>query len=241
MSRRYQSVVFIVLSLFANYVLADTKLVPPIKSDQLKQSNAGAYLGMGIDLLPSELSAQLPEDIMIGQGILVSGFTQNSPAPKQGIKLYDILLNYNGIPIKHPRQFIKLIKKDKPDNKIKLTIARQGKLITLPMTMGSENYPLDKDQLDYQYNMQTLGYDGYVLKMTSKNYFDATIRFLAADGVVRRRSFKGYYNRIMPEIQAAPDMSRFAKQKLMSLITERKNDEDGWFGDWLPFSDGVFF
>jgi hypothetical protein len=106
--------------------------------------------------------------------------------------------------------------------------------------MGAQNYPLDKDQLDYQFDMQMMGYRGFKMKMPSKNYFEATIRFLAPDGVVRRRTFKGYYNQIMPEIQAAPDLSRFAKQKLTSVISERKNDEDGWFGDWMPFSDGNF-
>ena len=86
-----------------------------------------------------------------------------------------------------------------------------------------------------------MGYSGYQMKMPSKNYFETTIRFLAPDGVVRRRTFKGYYNRIIPEIQAAPDLSRTAKQKLTSVISERKTEEDGWFGDWMPFSDGNFF
>jgi len=240
MSRLKQTLMIIMLSLFAGTTTASTSLAPPIKTDQLKQSNVGAYLGMGLDLLPEELVAQLPEDVLIGQGILISGFRADSPAPKQGVKLYDILLNYNDIPIKHPRQFIQLLKRDKPQNTAKLSIVRQGKIITLPVIVGSQNYPLDADQLDYQFNMQVMGYDGFKMKMTSKNFFEATIRFLAPDGVVRRRTFKGFYNQIMPQIQAAPDLTRYAKQKLMSIISESKDDEDGWFGDWMPFSDGIF-
>lgn len=215
-------------------------LTPPLQKDQLKESNVGAYLGLGLDLLPKELEAQLPEDVMIGQGVLISGFAPDSPAPKAGVKLYDILLNYDGIPIKHPRQLIQLIKKDKPGRSVKLTLVRQGKIIELPVTIGSQNYPLDKDQLDYQFDMQTLGYRGYSVKMPRKNYFEATIRYLAPDGVVKRRTFKGYYNQIMPEIQSTADMPMPARQKLMSIIKEKKDDEDGWFGDWMPFSDGVF-
>ncbi len=232
-----------ILSLLTSYsgnTIASTFLAAPVKADQLKKSNVGAYLGLGLDILPKELEAQLPEDVLIGQGVLISGFAPDSPAPKAGIKFYDILLNYNGIPIMHPRQLIQVIKRDKPGNKAKLTIVRKGKIIDIPVTVGSQNYPLDEDQLDYQYNMQTKGYDGFRMKMPSKNYFEATIRFLAPDGIVRRRTFKGYYNRILPEIQAAPDLSNFAKQKLISIIKERKDDEDGWFGDMMPFSDGIF-
>jgi hypothetical protein len=230
----------ITLSLFSSHLAASTFLLNPLAEDQLKQSNTGAYLGIGLDLLPAELSAQLPEDVLIGQGILISGFMPDSPAPKQGVKLFDILLSYNDIALKHPQQFIQLVKKATPKQVVKLSIVRQGKIITIPITMGAQNYPLDKDQLDYQFDMQMMGYRGFKMKMPSKNYFEATIRFLAPDGVVRRRTFKGYYNQIMPEIQAAPDLSRFAKQKLTSVISERKNDEDGWFGDWMPFSDGNF-
>ena len=240
MLRIVRCFMLIALGLFSSHLAAST-LLAPIAKDQLKQSNTGAYLGVGLDLLPAELSAQLPEDVLIGQSILVSGFMLDSPAPKQGMKLFDILLSYNDIALKHPQQFIQLIKKATPKQVAKISIVRQGKTLTLPITLGAQNYPLDEDQLDYQFDMQVMGYSGYQMKMPSKNYFETTIRFLAPDGVVRRRTFKGYYNQIMPEIQAAPDLSRFAKQKLTGVISERKDDEDGWFGDWMPFSDGNFF
>ncbi len=240
MLRIVQCFILIALSLFSSHLTAST-LQAPVAEDQLKQSNTGAYLGVGLDLLPAELSAQLPEDVLIGQGVLVSGFMPDSPAPAQGVKLYDILLSYNNIALKHPQQLIQLIKKATPKQTVKLGIIRQGKVLTLPITLGAQDYPLDADQLDYQFDMQMMGNAGYIIKMPSKNYFEATIRFLAPDGVVRRRTFKGYYNQIIPEIQATPDLSQFAKQKLTSVISERKDDEDGWFGDWMPFSDGNFF
>lgn len=241
MLRMYRYFLLILFSLFScQIVMATSTLLTPLPEDQLKQSNTGAYLGLALDILPPELSAQLPEDVLIGDGVLVTGFMPDSPAPQQGIKLFDILLSYNGIALKHPRQLIQLINKGKPNQVIELKVVRKGQIIKIPVTLGAQNYPLDEDQLDYQYKMQTLGYAGYKMKMPSKNYFEVTIRFLAPDGVVRRRSFKGYYNQVMSDIQAAPDLSRFAKQKLLNVISERKNDEDGWFGDWMPFSNGFF-
>ncbi len=208
---------------------------------QLKNSNVGAYLGIRSDVLPNELVAQLNEDIVVGQGILVTGFMADSPAPKQGIKRYDILLKYDQTPLMHPKQFIQLIKRDKPGRKVRLTLSRKGKIITLPVVMGSENYPLNEDQLDYQYNLQMLGYDGMRIKQIRKNYYEATIRYLAPDGVVRRRTYRGWYGQIMRDISASNDLSRVAKQSLLQAIKKRKDDEDGWFGDWMPFSDGNFF
>ena len=208
---------------------------------QLKQSNVGAYLGLSLDVLPKDLAAQLPEDVLVGQGVMVSGFRKDSPAPRQGIKLYDVLLNYNQYALMHPKQLIRLIKRDKPGNKVIFTVARKGKILKIPVVLGSQNYPLNEDQLDYQYNLQVFGYDGLKVKQFSKHYFEATIRYLAADGVVRRKTFSGPYPVIMQQIYAAPDLSKIAKKSLTNAITKKKEDEEGWFGDMLPFSDGNFF
>ncbi|KAG1651207.1 Carbonic anhydrase [Nymphon striatum] len=43
----------------------------------------------------------------------------------------------------------------------------------------------------------------------------------------------------MRQIQQTPDLSNIAKQDLLRAITKRKDDEDGWFGDMMPFSDGL--
>lgn len=244
MSRLHQSLVLLLWVIVASHVNANTttpsKATAP-QDAQLKNSNVGAYLGIRSDVLPKELVAQLNEDIVVGQGILVTGFMADSPAPKQGIQRYDILLKYDQKPLMHPKQFIRLIKRDKPGRKVNLTLSRKGKIITVPVIMGSENYPLNEDQLDYQYNLQMMGYDGIRIKQIRKNNFEATIRYLAPDGVVRRRTYRGWYGQIMQEISASNDLSRVAKQSLLQAIKKRKDDEDGWFGDMMPFSDGNFF
>jgi hypothetical protein len=244
MPRFYQSLILIILASVSSYAAAKTTSSPrpaPPQDAQLKNSNVGAYLGIRSDVLPKELVAQMNEDIVVGQGILVTGFMPDSPAPKQGIQRYDILLKYDQTPLLHPKQFIQLIKHDKPGRKVKLTLSRKGKIMTLPVIMGSQNYPLNEDQLDYQYNLQVMGYDGIRIKQIRKNFYEATIRYLAPDGVVRRRTYRGWYGQVMQQVSASPDLSRVAKQSLMQAIKKHKDDEDGWFGDMMPFSDGKFF
>ncbi len=229
------------LSLWASYAMADANNRSPSQEIQLKHSNTFAYMGVRVDLLPKAMLAQLPEDVLVGQGIIVSGFGEKSPAQQQGVRLYDVLLTYDRHALMHPRKFIQLVRNDKPGRVVKLKIARKGKIITIPVRLTSQQQPLNEDQLDYQYNLQTKGYDGMKIKQFAKDDFQASIRYLASDGVVRSRTFAGSYRKIQRDIYAANDMSLIAKQDLMRAITKRKKDEDGWFGNIMPFNDGDFF
>jgi hypothetical protein len=73
-------------TILINHAFANKAVTAP-PSEQLRRFNTAAYLGVRVDILPRELAAQLPEDVLVGQGIMVSGFANNSTAPKQGLKL----------------------------------------------------------------------------------------------------------------------------------------------------------
>ena len=236
--RTYVSLLF--FSLLSSYAIAGNVQPAPSSEVQLKQSNTAASLGISVDVLPKWLVAQLPEDVLVEQGVMVTGFGNNSSAEKQGIKLFDILLTYDQQALMHPKTLIDRVRKDKTGREVKLEIVRKGKIMTVPVILGTQYYPLDEDQLDYQYNLQVMGYDGVNIKLHNNDYFTAAIRYLAPDGVVLRRNYAGYYPIIMRQIQQTPDLSSIAKQDLLRAIKKRKDDEDGWFGDMMPFSDGVF-
>ncbi len=241
MSLFYRLIILLMLSSLAGSAMADSAKRKPSQETQLKHFNTYAYMGVRVDLLPKAMLAQLPEDVLVGQGIMVSGFGKKSPAQQQGLKRFDVLLTYDRHALMHPKKFITLIRNDKTGRVVQLKLVRQGKIMILPVTLTSQKQPLNEDQLDYQYNLQTQGYDGMKIKQFSKDDFKASIRYLASDGVVRSRSFAGTYRKVQRDIYAANDMSMIAKQHLMQAITKRKKDEDGWFGDIMPFSDGDFF
>jgi C-terminal processing protease CtpA/Prc len=229
------------LCTLTSYTSAETTHPQPSQETQLKHYNTFAYMGVRVDLLPKAMLAQLPEEVLVGQGIMVSGFGEKSPAEQQGLKKYDVLLTYDRHALMHPRKFIQLIRNDKAGREVKLKIARKGKIITIAVTLTSQQQPLNEDQLDYQYNLQTKGYDGMKIKQFDTDDFKASIRYLASDGVVRSRSFAGGYKKIQRDIYAANDMSATAKQHLMQAISKRKKDEDGLLGNVMPFNDGNFF
>ena len=243
MSRLHQYLMLMIFSIFMGSVFANTNNTKPTNSSeiQLKYYNIAAYMGTRVDLLPKELAAQLPEDVLVGQGIMVTGFTENSPAKRDGLKVYDILLTYDRHALMHPKEFIDLIRKDKPGRKVKLKLVRKGKIISVEVTLASQRYELDEDQLDYQYNLMVLGYDGMRINQLGKDNFKAVIRYLSTiDGVVKRYTFSGSYKKILYDIYAAKDLSNIAKHDLKKAITKRKTDEEGWFGKWIPFGDGNF-
>ena len=221
--------------------MADNVNRKPSKETQLKHYNTYAYMGVRVDLLPKTMLAQLPEDVLIGQGIIISGFAKKSPAEAQGLLLYDVLLTYDRHALMHPKTFIQLIRNDKMGRTVKLKVLRKGKIIIINITLTSQQQPLTEDQLDYQYNLQTQGYDGMKIKQFDTDDFQAAIRYLASDGVVRSRTFAGTYKKIQRDIYAANDLSARAKQHLMQAITKRKKNEDGWFGNIMPFNDGNMF
>lgn len=239
LSHRF-SMLIILITLTSVVTASSPGSTPKSKETQLKKSNTAAYLGVHVDLVSTQLAAQLPEDVLVGQGIMVSDFADNSVAPKQGLKIYDILLAYDRQALMHPQTFINLIKNDKPGRQVDIKVARKGKIITIPVILSSQQYPLTEDQLDYQYNMQVKGYDGLKIKQFSSDDFQAAIRYLARDGVVRSRTFSGRYEKIVYEVNSATDLTNLAKQALLSALSKRKKDEDGWLGGMVPFSDGNF-
>ena len=110
MSRLYQYLLLVFISFNSAYAVANSNAAPSSEV-QLKQSNSAAYLGIQLDYLPRSLVAQLPEDVLVSQGVLLSGFAKDSVADKQGLNLYDILLSYDQYALKNPQTLIDLIKK----------------------------------------------------------------------------------------------------------------------------------
>ena len=96
------------------------------------------YLGMAVDRVPEGVRAHLPNDIAETQGLLVTRFADESPAADDGIKLYDVLITYDGQPIDAPELFIQKVRMDKPGRKATFKLVRQGVIISVLVTIGEQ-------------------------------------------------------------------------------------------------------
>jgi hypothetical protein len=95
----------------------------------------GTFLGVLISPVPEVLYDQLP-DLPRGQGVVVSHVLPESPAARGGLRRHDVLLLYNDDKIRDCEHFARLIRADRPDNKVKLSLFRGGKRETAEVTLA---------------------------------------------------------------------------------------------------------
>lgn len=213
---------------------------PESQEEQIPTVNVAAYIGVKVDILSEQLAAQIPDDITIGQGILVTGFGEVSPGKDAGLQENDIIISYNRQPLTHPAVFIEMVRKDKPDNLATLKIVRAGEVSNIQVKLGKQEYALTEKQIEYRQNMLSKGFDGLIVKQFDDDDFSAAIRYLAPDGIVRSHTFTGTYAKMKYEVANANFISVPGRQAIIEAVSERKRKNDGMFGKWIPFNDGNF-
>lgn len=91
---------------------------------------------LGISMQPVDKEIAEAFNLSKAEGALVSEVVKDSPAEKAGIQQGDIILEYNGIPLKSMGGFRNDISLMEPGTSVKLKINRKGKIITVPVTLG---------------------------------------------------------------------------------------------------------
>jgi len=178
------------------------------------------YLGIATDILPSSVAAQLPDGVT--QGILIKEFAPDSPAHNSELKPYDVLVAYGNTKINHPAQFVKLVRNDTPGNKVIFKVVRKGKLLDIPVTIGSQKTPDPKE------------FNGLAIVQTGKNTYRATIRYIGPSGNKQIRVFKGTREELFDQAQQAFDLPPAERQQLLFATRPRNNSNSG-FGSFFPF------
>ncbi len=99
-------------------------------------SSDAAFLGVHLQDLTEQLRKYFK--VKDGNGVLVSEVVEDSPADKGGIKAGDIIIKVDGTSIDGPKSLQKIIRSFKPDDKIKLTLMRNGRKKTISATLGEQ-------------------------------------------------------------------------------------------------------
>ena len=87
------------------------------------------WLGVGIQRLTPELAESLK--LKTEEGVLVSQVFEGGPAAKAGLKAGDVVLEYNGKPVKTSYDLQSAVAWTKPGTQAALAVLRDGKRITL--------------------------------------------------------------------------------------------------------------
>jgi C-terminal processing protease CtpA/Prc len=89
----------------------------------------GAYLGT------------VPDYAAEDKGVKLSAVREGSPAEKGGIKGGDVIIGFGGKPIATIYDYTDSLKRSQPGDKVDIVVKRDGKEVTLKITIGSKPGP----------------------------------------------------------------------------------------------------
>jgi len=99
------------------------------------RTTSGSYLGVGVVELTAERTKAL--NLKEEQGVEVTRLEAEGPAEKAGLKVADVVTEYNGQRVEGLEQFMRLVRETPPGREVKLTIARAGNTQQISLRTGS--------------------------------------------------------------------------------------------------------
>jgi serine protease Do len=123
---------------FAGYAFAvPVNIVKKVVDDIIKTGVVQrGFLGIQMQ----EINSKLAEDKKLDdlQGVYVHSVMDNSAAQEAGIKNGDVITKLNGISINSTAQVLEIIGEQRPGNKIEVTLNRDGKQLSLNVTLKNK-------------------------------------------------------------------------------------------------------
>lgn len=105
--------------------------------DQLVENGVITRGFLGVSLQPIDQDLAEAFNIETTQGALIVDVLEDSPAEKAGLRSGDIVTKMNGMTVQGPSQLRNDIVLLPPGTEVKLTINRNGKVMTIPVTLGT--------------------------------------------------------------------------------------------------------
>ena len=95
---------------------------------------SGSFLGVGVADIDAERAKAL--NLKEEHGAEVKAVDDDSPAAKAGIKVGDVILEYNGQRVEGMGQFVRLVRETPVGRQVKLLVSRGGATQTLTATVA---------------------------------------------------------------------------------------------------------
>ena len=69
-------------------------------------------------------------------GVRINWVEQNAPADLFGIKVGDVITDFDGVPIRSSEELLARVYRALPKSSVMVTVLRDGQVIKIPVTMG---------------------------------------------------------------------------------------------------------
>ncbi|OEY86367.1 protease Do [Wolbachia pipientis] len=143
------------------FAIPSNSAIPVV--DVLKRGEELKHGFLGVTIQP--LTREMAETLGIKniKGVIVSDIVKDSPADKAGIKLYDILLEFNGKEVSRTTQLVQMVLMTEPKSKVKIKLLRKGKEINVEAIIKER-----VDHRDYgnDYKKEDKSNTGYITGFT---------------------------------------------------------------------------
>jgi serine protease Do len=112
---------------------------PNLNAFHMAGSGSQSFLGVGV----AEISGNRARELKLKEeyGVEITRVEDDSAAAKAGLKVGDVVQEYQGQRVEGMEQFIRLVRETPAGREVKLTISRNGVTQTVPVVMGSQHGP----------------------------------------------------------------------------------------------------
>jgi serine protease Do len=93
---------------------------------------------IGVEMAPGD---RLPKGAAKRSGVLIMAARKDGPAEKAGIEANDIIVEYGGKKVNSPTELAKLVDRSKPGRKVPVKVRRDGRELTLRITVSEAPVP----------------------------------------------------------------------------------------------------
>jgi serine protease Do len=112
----------------------------------------GPTLGVGVMDIDADRARTLK--LKDARGAEVMTVNDGSPAAKAGIRVGDVILEYNGQPVQDTEQLVRLVRQTQPGKQVKISLWRNGAPATVTATVEEAKMPgFDTDNWPFGGNM----------------------------------------------------------------------------------------
>jgi serine protease Do len=103
---------------------------------------------LGVAFMEIDAKSAKALRLKTSDGVIVSDVVVDSAASKAGVERYDVITEFNGVPIESGRQFLQLVASLKPGTEVEVVVMRDGERQTLTVTLARRPSARDNIQTD---------------------------------------------------------------------------------------------
>jgi membrane-associated protease RseP (regulator of RpoE activity) len=95
---------------------------------------SGSYLGARVEELSPDLADYF--DVEPEGGVLVLEVVEDSPAASAGLRAGDVIVEFDGEPVRAPKELVRMVRAQDPGSTVTLTMVRRGRERTIEATLA---------------------------------------------------------------------------------------------------------